>query len=168
LPNNNWRTPKWFYDSLNIIFKFDLDPCTTKDNPLNTPHFFTEEDDGLKQSWFGNVFVNPPYGYNELPNGKRGGEYLLEKWVRKAWNEIVFNDKVKNIVLLVPAAVSTKWFHQYVWNDATNMTYQSVKDGYLTDLAFPDKRIQYLDETGKKKQSPRFDSMIITYSKIDQ
>ena len=48
-----WLTPpdelrKW---EKRFGFYSHLDPCTTPDNPLNTPKFYTEEDDGLEQSW---------------------------------------------------------------------------------------------------------------------
>ena len=50
------------YDPLNRVFRFDLDPCTTQDNPLDTYNYFTKEHDGLAQSWGKlSVFVNPPY-----------------------------------------------------------------------------------------------------------
>jgi hypothetical protein len=71
--STEYRTPKEFYQSLYNEFHFILDPCTTKDNPLNTPIYFTKEDDGLTQEWNysviddkgvkrNSVFVNPPYG----------------------------------------------------------------------------------------------------------
>jgi hypothetical protein len=37
------------YNKLNQEFHFVLDPCTSKDNPLGTPHFFKHEGNGLSQ-----------------------------------------------------------------------------------------------------------------------
>ena len=60
--SSDWITPKKLYNQLNEEYDFQLDPYTTKDNPLGTPYFYTKEDNGLKKSWnYGNVFVNPPY-----------------------------------------------------------------------------------------------------------
>ncbi|MGI9011117.1 MAG: DNA N-6-adenine-methyltransferase [Nitrososphaeraceae archaeon] len=159
---NSWRTPPELFKELDDEFHFDLDPCTTQDNPLQTRYFYTEQEyNGLLLDWHGNVFVNPPYGYNEK------NEYLLEKWVKKAFEQITSNRNVKTIVLLVPTVTSTKWFHKYVWNNIDHEPYWDDDDrNFTTEIRFPDKRIKYLDEKGEKKQSPRFDSMIIIYKRF--
>ncbi len=57
----DWNTPKDLYNKLNEEFNFELDPCTTTNN-LNCNHYFTKEQDGLKQDWKKlRAFVNPPY-----------------------------------------------------------------------------------------------------------
>src|SRR6266487_926576 len=98
-------TPKKLFNGLNDEFHFVLDPCTTNDNPLNTPYFFTKENDGLSQSWNydGAVYVNPPYG-NEIIN-----------WIKKSYEE---SRKGCTVVMLLPARTDTKWFHEYVYNKA--------------------------------------------------
>ena len=96
-----WRTPQELYDYLDGIFSFTLDPCTSEDNPLGTPRFYTPKEDGLKQSWEGEkAFLNPPYG-REYP-----------KWVKKAYEE-VFEGRCTLAVLLLPARTDTKAFHDY-------------------------------------------------------
>lgn len=70
-----WATPQDFYNTLDAEFGFTLDPCATQDN-AKCEKFFTEEDDGLAQSWKGHVvFMNPPYGR------------VIGHWVKKAHNE---------------------------------------------------------------------------------
>jgi phage N-6-adenine-methyltransferase len=55
-------TPLEVWKPLGHLFNFDLDPCTTIENPLATPLFYTKEDDGLTKAWIRmKVFVNPPY-----------------------------------------------------------------------------------------------------------
>lgn len=67
-----WATPQDLFDSLNKKYKFNLDPCATKEN-AKCKKFFTEEENGLKKSWKGKrVFMNPPYG--------RG----IGAWIKKA------------------------------------------------------------------------------------
>ena len=57
-----WYTPQEFYDKLNFIYQFNLDPCSDGNN-AKCKNFFTKDDDGLKQDWSGKrVFMNPPYG----------------------------------------------------------------------------------------------------------
>lgn len=97
---DEWATPKEFFDKLNKIYNFTLDPCATKENH-KCKNYFTKEQDGLKQEWGGNrVFCNPPYGRE------------ISKWVEKAYNE---NKKGTFIVMLVPARTDTKWFHNYIY-----------------------------------------------------
>lgn len=58
---NTWFTPK------NIIprIEFDLDPCTMSFRPFDIASKNFEYDKGvcgLRNDWFGNVWLNPPYG----------------------------------------------------------------------------------------------------------
>lgn len=45
--STEYQTPKDFFDKLNNIFHFQLDPCTTIDNSLKLPYTITKEKDGL-------------------------------------------------------------------------------------------------------------------------
>jgi site-specific DNA-methyltransferase (adenine-specific) len=87
-----WRTPKDFYDKLNLEFKFDFDPC-----PIN------EQFDGLSIEWGNSNFVNPPFKDKD-------------KWIKKSYQEWV---KGKNIVMLLPVrGTDTKIFHEFVIGNA--------------------------------------------------
>jgi len=96
---DDWETPQDFYDELDKVYKFTLDPCasyvTTK-----CEDFYTEAENGLEQSWEGHsVFMNPPYG-REIKN-----------WIQKAYEESCkANTKV---VCLIPARTDTKYWHEY-------------------------------------------------------
>ena len=64
---NTWFTPKEFIEKLG---EFDLDPCTVSYRPFNTAncHFeFDEYVNGLTRDWFGDVWLNPPYGKEMTP-----------------------------------------------------------------------------------------------------
>ena len=57
-----WSTPPELYKVLDDEFHFTLDVCATPSN-AKCDRFFTLADDGLKQSWLGEVcWMNPPYG----------------------------------------------------------------------------------------------------------
>lgn len=58
----------------------------------------TPENDGLSKPWFGNVYLNPPYGRN------------IWKWVQKAYEEY-HSGAVHQAILLLPARTDTKWFN---------------------------------------------------------
>lgn len=99
--SNEWATPQAFFDSLNDEFKFTLDPCATKAN-AKCARFYTQEDDGLSQSWDNEtVFCNPPYGRQ------------LRHWVQKA-SEAVGGV----VVMLIPARTDTSYFHDYIYGKA--------------------------------------------------
>lgn len=100
---DNWATPQDFYDKLNSIFDFTLDPCASDTNH-KTAKYFTAADDGLAQSWDGErVFMNPPYGRE------------IGKWVKKASEQ-----KGGLVVCLVPARTDTRWWHDNVVGGGRN------------------------------------------------
>jgi phage N-6-adenine-methyltransferase len=99
--SNEWSTPQDFFDELNKEFDFNLDPCATDENH-KCDKYFTQKDDGLKQSWDGyRVFCNPPYGRE------------INKWVEKASKAVG-----GVVVMLIPARTDTRYFHQYIYNKA--------------------------------------------------
>ena len=110
-----WETPQEFYDNLNNIWKFNLDPCATDEN-AKCDYYFRKEDNGLKLDWDlpgcakGRVFVNPPYG--------RG----ISEWVRKAVMEVARGNAVV-VVMLLPARTDTKWWHDWIEPYATKVIF---------------------------------------------
>lgn len=93
-----WETPQDLFDRLNQEFHFDLDVCATKEN-TKCPRFFSPQDDGLKQVWFGCCWMNPPYGKT------------IGQWVQKAYEFAA--DRGGTVVCLLPARTDTKWWHDY-------------------------------------------------------
>lgn len=143
--STEWQTPKKLYNKLNEEYEFELDPCTTEDNPLQTPYYFTKKDNGLKKSWnYGNVFVNPPYN-NEI-----------SKWLEKAIHEIKYGTRIEYIVFLLPVRTDTKWFHQYIY-DVENCDYRDPVNGAY----FIKGRLKF----GNSRNSAPFPSMIIILEK---
>lgn len=131
---NDWSTPQDFFDKLNAEYGFNLDTCATSSN-AKCEKYFTEEDDGLKQSWGGyKVFCNPPYGRE------------LGKWVKKAYEEAM--DQRTTIVMLIPARTDTKYFHQYIY------LRQNVKIRFLKG------RLKF----GGSKNSAPFPSMLVIFN----
>ncbi len=96
--SDQWETPQDLYDDLDNIFGFDLDPCALPSN-AKCRRFITPDEDGLKQPWTGNVFMNPPYGRE------------IGKWVKKAFDEAQKDGTT--VVCLLPARTDTAWWHEY-------------------------------------------------------
>ena len=92
-----WETPQKLFDELDAIYHFTLDVCATLSN-AKCPHFFSPEEDGLRQPWRGVCWMNPPYG--------RG----IGKWIQKAYEESQWGCMV---VCLLPARTDTAWFWDY-------------------------------------------------------
>jgi hypothetical protein len=90
-----WYTPPAIFESLGI--EFDLDPCSP--GALVVPWIparthYTRVDDGLRQTWYGRVWLNPPYGPG------------LDRWLQRF-------DQHRNGIALVFARTDTHWFHTY-------------------------------------------------------
>ena len=66
-----WATPQEFFDELDAEVGFNLDACAIPEN-AKCDVFYTPEQDGLSQHWYGTVWCNPPYGRE------------IGKWVAKA------------------------------------------------------------------------------------
>jgi len=94
-----WETPQDFYDKLDQVWGFTLDPCCVPSS-AKCKKYFTIKDDGLSKDWSGHrVFMNPPYGRS------------VGKWVKKAYEEGQKENTC--VVCLLPARTCTKWFHEY-------------------------------------------------------
>lgn len=96
--NDEWLTPRAILDALG---SFDLDPCAPVHRPWDTAaRHFTIEDNGLVQPWEGRVWCNPPFN-----------RFLRPLWMAKIARH-------GDGILLVPAAVETKAYFDYVWQSA--------------------------------------------------
>jgi phage N-6-adenine-methyltransferase len=94
----DWETPDELFDPLNDEFGFTLDVCATPET-AKCGRFFTKGDDGLSQSWAGEVcWMNPPFR-------------VQKQWVIKALEE---SKKGATVVMLLPTRTNTNWWHDYV------------------------------------------------------
>lgn len=99
-----WETPQDFFDKLNDEFHFTLDVAASPDN-AKCANYFTEEQDGLVQSWGGHtVWCNPPYC-------RKTG-----LWVKKAYEE--HQRTGCTVVMLLPSRTDVRWFHDYILGKA--------------------------------------------------
>ena len=98
----DWGTPRAFLEWLETDRSWtpNLDAAASIRN-AKAPHFFTEDDDSLSKDWFGDVWLNTPFG-NELP-----------KFMKKCAEQIK-RKEVWSIMVLIPARTDTKWFHEIV------------------------------------------------------
>lgn len=99
-----WYTPKYILDlAVEVMGSITLDPCSNHLRSTPAEHHFTKEDDGLSKEWFGNVFMNPPYGRDI----KKWTEYLTQQ-----------NKNIDQHFTLLPARTDTKWFQSLEFDSA--------------------------------------------------
>lgn len=106
---DQWATPIDFFNMLNNIYYFTLDPCADEYNH-KCPKYYTKEQNGLLQDWYNEiVFCNPPYG-REIYN-----------WVEKCWYESTYHNAI--CVMLIPARTDTRYFHNFIYNNRNAEVY---------------------------------------------
>ena len=93
--SKEWYTPRYIFQAINI--NFDLDPCSPGQEIVRwipAQHHYTCLDNGMSKDWFGNCWVNPPYG-SDTP-----------KWMAR------LSEHGEGIALVF-ARCDARWFHIY-------------------------------------------------------
>lgn len=124
-----WYTPPEYIEiARSVLGKIDLDPASNAlaQSWIKAGKYFTIEDDGLKQQWFGRVWCNPPYGR------------AVNLWLEKASTEYQSGNTQETILLL---------------NRTGAAWYKKLKKE-VTAICEAEKRIAFLDATGKRQKSP--------------
>ena len=118
-----WATPQDFFNILNEEFGFELDVCALPEN-AKCQQYFCPDQDGLKQSWEGKVWMNPPYGRE------------IGLWVEKAYKKA--QRPGTTVVCLLPARTDTKWWHDYCLSGEIRFVKGRLKFGGSSNSApFP-------------------------------
>jgi hypothetical protein len=107
---SDWYTPPEIFEALGLVF--DLDPCSPGYGLCFVPakRIYTEAEDGLRQPWFGIVWLNPPFG------GRRG----QVPWLRKFFSH-------RDGIALCAARTSADWFHEVVVPNAQLLCFPNGK-----------------------------------------
>jgi hypothetical protein len=97
---DEWITPKHIIDAFGIGY-FDLDPCAAVNQPWSCAcKAFTVKQDGLAYKWWGNVWLNPPYGSHT-------GEWLAR-----------LAEHGNGIALIFARTETADWV-RYIWGKAS-------------------------------------------------
>lgn len=128
---DEWATPQAFFDKYNAIYNFTLDVCATSEN-AKCKNYYTKEQDGLKQTWIGFCWMNPPYGRE------------IGKWVRKAYESSL---EGATVVCLLPSRTDTAWWHDYVMKGRIEFIRGRLKFGGAKNSApFPSAIVVFTTE----------------------
>lgn len=106
-----WLTPPHIVQALGV---FDLDPCGAPGHELALKTYLLENgDDGLRDPWHGRVWLNPPYGREQVP--------FMERLANHGEG-----------TALIFARTETRAFHQWVWPYATGLLFLEGRLNFLS------------------------------------
>ena len=129
--NNEWYTPANIIElARNSMGSIDIDPssCDIAQSTVKAATYWTKETNGLDKSWYGNVWMNPPYS-----------AALIKQFCAKL-NQEYSNGNVKSFITLTNNATETQWFKQLY-------EVSSV-------MCFLTKRVKFLDQELKPIGAP--------------
>lgn len=134
--SDEYATPRSFVGPIaDAVGGFDLDPTSgAEDVPIASTRY-TKDDDGLSQTWFGRVWLNPPFSEKTA---------FLEKCITE-WRD----GNIDLAVVLLPVDTSTGWFHEHVASTASVVWF---KKGRLS-----------FDGAGGRNRNPNFGVMLAVY-----
>ena len=127
-----WYTPPVYIEmAREVMGCIDLDPASNKiaQKWIQAKCYYTKEDDGLNQKWFGNVWINPPYGikYPKL-------------FLKKAIESHESGEIQQAIVLLNRTGAA--WYRELL--------------GHCSAICEVKKRIAFLSPEEVQEKSPRY------------
>jgi hypothetical protein len=128
---NEWFTPAEYIPLVRAVLgTIDLDPAThiEAQKIVQATRFFTKEQDGLKQEWRGNVWLNPPYARD-----------FIKQFVRKLLDERSAGH-VTAAIMLTHSYTSSSWFQDAL----------AVTDA----ISFPSDRVKFRKLDSDKSGSP--------------
>lgn len=128
---NEWYTPPEIIKAVRgVMGEIDLDPASSDiaNKIIQAKAYFTKDEDGLTKTWYGKIFLNPPYA-----------QPLISQFSEKVCESINKN-KITEAIVLVNNATETKWFQSMA----------TIAKG----ICFPVKRIKFLDVEGNPAGAP--------------
>jgi len=105
----DWGTPQSFFDYVENKFQitFGLDACASAHN-YKVSSYYDEEKDALSRPWYGNVWLNPPFG----KGGKLQREFLIKASEQTRTGNCY-------VYALIPARTDTLLFHEIIMKEAS-------------------------------------------------
>lgn len=100
-----WYTPKYILDHVIDCFPdhtINCDPAWSPESNVQSEYHYSALENGLDKPWYGNIFLNPPYGNQ------------IKVWAKKFRDEW-YAGNVKRGILLVPAKMETEWFRSLLY-----------------------------------------------------
>lgn len=99
--DDEWYTPEKYIEAARTVMgSIDLDPASNDfaNETVKAKTFFDEEQNGLGQKWFGNIWLNPPYSTSLI----------------QAFAEKLNSSDFEQGIVLVNNATETQWFKSLI------------------------------------------------------
>jgi hypothetical protein len=117
LPNttNEWYTPARYIEAARTVMgKIDLDPasCEQANYVVQASRYYSRQEDGLVQPWYGCVWLNPPYGTTGV-NDHRGNTHTGHSNIKLFVQKLLHAYKdghIEQAIVLCRADPSAYWF----------------------------------------------------------
>lgn len=135
---NEWYTPPEIIEAArSVMGSIDTDPATSEvaNRVVKAERWFTKDDDGLRQDWTGNVWLNPPYAQPLI------GQFV-DAIVRK-YQDGEFDEAC----VLVNNATETRWGQALL--------------GVSSSVCFLSGRVKFLDRDGVPAGAPLQGQMVV-------
>lgn len=118
--SNEWWTQAKYVEAARLVLGgIDLDPasCPDANQTVRAIRYYTKEQDGLAQPWYGRTWLNPPFSRVNVARGMEPGDHpksMLQAWIDKLISEHRCGN-VPAAILLTKADPKQKWF-QPLWD----------------------------------------------------
>jgi DNA N-6-adenine-methyltransferase (Dam) len=115
--SSEWYTPAYVIEAVRrVLGEIDLDPasCEKANHTVQATDYFTEEDDGLAQPWYGRIWLNPPY------------QGLAGDFATKLVSSYESGEVKAGILLITALTTDTQWF-QALWSGVLCFTSGRIK-----------------------------------------
>ncbi|HEU5375521.1 MAG TPA: DNA N-6-adenine-methyltransferase [Ktedonobacteraceae bacterium] len=139
---NEWFTPPSIIRAAKeVMGEINLDPasCVAANAFVQAERFYSKEDNGLLLPWFGNVWLNPPFGRTQQGRGSNLAHFTIKL------NSEYQSGNVKQAILLIPTNTATSWFVP-LWD---------------YPICFPRRRIRFLQPDGQVGQGMSFPTCLV-------
>jgi ParB family chromosome partitioning protein len=136
-----WYTPAQYLKAVrDVLGEIDLDPASSAQANIavGAKEYFDEKADGLRRSWRGNFFMNPPYGKTS------DGKSLAAEFCNKALDEHARGNVSAGIILV-------NSLHSQAWQAPL----------YDHAICFVNHRIQFVSADGEENKNPTFQNIFI-------
>lgn len=163
--NFEYYSPIGYTEAARMLMgEIDLDPASSDyaNVRVKALNYFTKKDDGLKQKWFGRVWMNHPFskGENKCPDdhSKCKKKVCIERGFHIDQDQPSNHDWISKLI------------DEYKNGDVTEaviITFASTSEGWFRPLLkfpqmYPNGRVNYFDQSGKKVGSVTKGS-VVTY-----
>lgn len=180
--DNDYYTPEDILSPVRAYLggPIPLDPATAPHNPTKAETFYTEEDDGLEQSWGVPFFVNPPYSLaTKLPPSASEEEVKAEKkrlraevaekgerlfGFRSSSLFALWTAKIREAVTMTARGVMGFALLPCGARFSTRYWQRDIFQGRLTAALYPLGRVPFLRIDGTPAKQNPWDSQLLLFN----